>query len=516
MNSSGIRVSLLLFIGFFLGVALMPVSGWSKTYYHWVQLVEGKPVAGRWLPGVSVRAIVEAEDACPILYATAEMKKGDPLFTLTERAKQGSVAKGKGFAEIKVCEHQMQPDDPLLQRFTTGYLKRDKKAVPVVLPDLSQGGMPLGQLITSGCTGCRDEKAQYCSEKAAKSEKKGDTALPWLFGELNAHASRGAGDGIPPLWVHLGDMRYSGQKNGVADSWKKSEDKLGWREEFFEPTAPFMEKGFSIILRGNHEGCFIPGSPWNHSDWQDRGEAWFYFFGQGNQQCSSLIQTNDMAPPFAMDAVVYGGGVSKPVPTQKQVRMIFLDTVRTGDNRDSDPKKSEALYKEQFDLVAKKWVSGEKPAWLFQHIPVYELNKKGKLEEDGTMIQALQRAQWQSGLSHVAMVASAHLHQLNVIRADQQPTQVTVGNGGVALSGRPGSQCRAEGKSGLFGLQSSRFGYLNVRFALRGEQVEATYELPLFKPVWGPLQEEQRITCTGQGDQLFRPVCPTKDWEVCS
>ncbi|MBF0584422.1 MAG: hypothetical protein HQL80_09335, partial [Magnetococcales bacterium] len=101
-----------------------PAQGWAKTHYHWVQLVEGKQVAGQWLPGVSVRAIVDDQDGCPPLYATPEMKKEQLLFTLTERPKQGSVATGKGFAEIKVCEHLLQPEDPLLQKFTTGYLKR--------------------------------------------------------------------------------------------------------------------------------------------------------------------------------------------------------------------------------------------------------------------------------------------------------------------------------------------------------------------------------------------------------
>lgn len=524
MNGSILKSNLLFCKCFFIATLLMvglPADGWSKTHYHWVQLVAGKQQAGRWLPGVSVRAIVDAQDGCPALYATAEMKKGNLLFTLTERAKQGSVAKGKEFAEIKVCEHLLQPDDPLLQQFTTGYLKQDKKATPVVLPDLSKGGVPLGQLITSGCTGCRDDKAQYCSEKAASTEKKGDAALPWLFGDLNVRASSAAGDGIPPLWIHLGDMRYSGQKNGFADAWKKSEDKqgeknLGWKEEMFEPTAALMEKGFSIILRGNHEGCFIPGSPWNNSDWQDRGEAWFYFFGQGNQQCSTLIQADDIAPPFVVDAVVYGGSVSKPVPTQKQLRMVLLDTVRTGDNRDKDPKETEKLYKKQFSTVAKTLLSTEKPAWIFQHIPVYELNsKKGKLEEDGTMTQALEKSDLQANRAGLAVVASAHLHKLNLIRADLQPTQITVGNGGVALSGTPGSQCQVQGKAGLLGMQSSRFGYLHARFAVTGEQVEATYELPLFKPAWGTVQEEQKVTCTGQGNQLFQPVCQPVSWEAC-
>ncbi|MEO5340801.1 MAG: metallophosphoesterase [Magnetococcus sp. MYC-9] len=499
-----------LIIGLLLGLGV-PAEGWAKTHYHWVQLIEGKKQGELFLPRVSVRAIVDQTESCPTLYATADTKKGKELFTLKERPKQGEVAKGNRFATIKVCEHVLQPDDKLLQGFTTGYLADDKQAVPVLLPDLSRGGVPLSQLITSGCTGCRDGKAQYCSEQAAREAKKA-SSFPWLYKELNDQAATDAGEGVPPLWVHLGDMRYSGQKENVADSWEKAEGKLGWKEEVFEPAARLMAKSLVVMLRGNHEGCFVKGNDWDKSGWKGRGEGWFYFFGAGDLACHAVAsKLNDALPPFAVDGVLYGGTVSKPVVTQKQVRLVMMDFVRTGDGRDKQPDETKALFKKQFSGVAKEFAKplpADKPLWIFVHEPVYELDTRKSELDETTVTKALQGSDLRDHLSKVAAVVSAHKHQFNLIRAKAQPTQITVGNGGVALSGRSGITCEVEGKGDLLGLQSVQFGYLHARFVPEGEQVQARYEMPLFKPEWGGLKAERRVTCTGDGKHPWRLLCP--------
>ncbi|MBF0161070.1 MAG: metallophosphoesterase [Magnetococcales bacterium] len=486
---------------------LLPAEGWSAIHYHWVQLIEGKQHKGRFLPKVSVRAIVDHKEECPDLYATTDLKKDKILFSMKKRHKQGALDKENRFAEIKVCEHTLQPDDKLLQTFTTGYLANGSKAIPVLLPDLSQGGVPLAQLITSGCSGCRDGKAQYCSEQAAREGKKG--ALPWLYGAMSGRAATEAGDGIPPLWIHLGDMRYSGQKEGVADSWQRSEGKLGWKEELFEPTATLLEKSWVVMMRGNHEGCFVPGNDWDKTDWKDRGEGWLYFFGSSEHSCSQLAKDrHDVLPAFAMDAVIHGGSVAKPQPTKQQARLMILDTARTGDGRDKAKEETRKLYTKQFDWVAEHLPPSGSSTWLFQHIPAYEWNtKKGEAEET-IVTKAVKDSRLHGKWAQVAAVVSAHKHQFNLIRAHSQPTQITVGNGGVALSGPPGKSCEMAGKGDLLGTVAVGFGYLHARFAVAGEQVQATYTTPLFKPEWGPLQESQRVACTGTASQAWQPVCP--------
>ncbi|MEO5362826.1 MAG: hypothetical protein H7838_04295 [Magnetococcus sp. DMHC-8] len=489
-----------------------PATGWARTHYHWVQLVAGQHKNGHWLPGVSVRAVVDQKDACPSLFAKPEMKKNDALFALTERPKRGAVARGDQFADIKMCEHTLPPDDKLLEKFTTAYLPGDNKAIPVRLPDLSGGGVPFSQLITSGCTGCRDAKEQYCSATAPADDKKTKhSALPWLYGDLMARAANEAGEDLPPLWIHLGDMRYSGQKEGVEDSWKQSKHKLGWKEELFEPTANLLTKSFVVMLRGNHEGCFVKGNDWDRSNWQDRGEAWFYFFGTGDQRCETVAtQWHDVVPPFAMDALVHGSSATKPAKTARRVRLILLDTVRTGDGRDKSPDDTKKLYKHMFDTVAREFVHelpADQPAWLFEHIPAYELDtKKGEVDHN-VVTKALHDSRLQADLAKVAMVNSAHLHQFSLIRTNAKPTQITVGDGGVALSGHPGSSCEVAGKEDLLGMQSIHFGYLHARLTVENTEVKARYEIPLFRPEPGTLQEARRIVCTGDSKNPLRPVC---------
>ena len=502
------------FIGMAIGMGLgLPTPGWARMQYHWVQLIENRQENGRFLPAVSVRAIVDPQDRCPSLYATTGLNLGAVLFPLHERPQQGSVANGGRFAAIKLCEQTLSPDDKQLQTFTVGYLPDNGHALPVVLPDLSRGGVPLSQLITSGCTGCRDNKAQYCAANPEQSPKKSKAdALPWLFADLSRQAARELGADIPPLWIHLGDVRYAGQKKDIADAWQTTEGKLGWEEEFFAPARPLLEKSFAVLLRGNHEGCFVAGNTWNHADWQDRGEAWLYFFGAEGEQCDAVAtRMNDLIPPFAWDAVVYGGSVAQPLPTPQRVRLILMDTVRTGDRRDQQPEVTKKLYQEQFDQMARDFVQplpADQSAWIFSHIPFYEWHLKKSKQADSVVTEALRASRLHDYLAKIALVTSAHDHQFNLIQAPAQPTQMIVGNGGVALSGRPGTRCEMNGEAGLTGMQAIHFGYLHVRFMVDNTHIQAQYAMPLFKPEPGPLQEALRVTCTGEGKNLFRPICP--------
>ncbi|MBF0462775.1 MAG: hypothetical protein HQL87_15470, partial [Magnetococcales bacterium] len=214
---------------------------------------------------------------------------------------------------------------------------------------------------------------------------------------------------------------------------------------------------------------------------------------------------------FAWDAVVYGGSVAQPVPTPQRVRLILMDTVRTGDRRDQQPEVTKKLYQEQFDQMARDFVQplpADQPAWIFSHMPFYGLHLKRSKRADSVMTEALRASRLQEHLAKIALVTSAHDHQFNLIQAPAQPTQVIVGNGGVALSGQPGTRCELSGAADLSGMQAIHFGYLHVRFTVDSTHVQAQYAMPLFRPEPGPLQEALRVTCTGEDRHLFQPVCP--------
>ncbi|WP_130472572.1 metallophosphoesterase [Candidatus Magnetaquicoccus inordinatus] len=490
---------------------LLPTETWAEIHYHWVQLQAGKQKNNFWLPDLSIRAIVDAQDPCPALYDGPKRDKAKRLYTLEERAKRGEVASTPFFKEIKLCERTISADDALLQQWGVGYLAGDKKSSPIQLPDLRQGAMPLSQLITSGCTGCRDNKEQFCATTPPAGSKNRATALPWLLTALNQQAFSAPDNSLPPLWVHLGDMRYSGQKEGVIDSWSSSNGKLGWKEEFFAPYATLLAQSWSVILRGNHEGCFVKNNDWDNSGWNNRGEGWLYFFGSGNQECQDIAgKEHDLLAPIAFDAQVYGGSSSQPQASKQKVRLLFLDLVRTGDGRDKNPQQTQELYRLQYNHIAKQWLtplSAEQPAWIFQHIPAYETTKKGELDKS-VFYKALQSSDLQAELPKVALLLSAHLHQFAWVQPSaKQPLQIIVGNGGVALSGAPGSRCAWNNKAGQSAGQSIHFGFLNIQFNVSGQETTAQYRIPLFRPAPGTLQQEWQMICTGDKNAPLRPHC---------
>ncbi|MBF0095744.1 MAG: metallophosphoesterase [Magnetococcales bacterium] len=489
-------------------VLMVPLDSMATVHYHWVQLQPGKQVGKQWLPNVSVRAIVAAQDACPTLFDDA----AKPLFTLTERAKKGTVASGTLFNQIKVCEKNIAADDKLLKEWHVGYLTSDKSSTPIRLPNLHEGGLPLSQVVTSGCTGCRDDNSQYCANTPPAGGQVKSTTLPWLLTAMNQVAAAGTANRLPPLWVHMGDMRYSGQKSAVADSWESTSGKLGWKEEFFQPYAPLMQQSWSVILRGNHEGCFIKKSEWNNTDWADRAEGWLYFFGDGADSCQEVaVKDRDVLTPFAFDAVAFGGTVDKPVASKQSARLVMLDMVRTADGRDLDPKATEDLYKTQYNTVAKRWLhdlSKDEPAWFFQHIPAHEMTKKGKLDTDSHFYKALHNSDVKKELDKVAMIASAHLHQFQVVQLDKkEPVQMIVGNGGVALSGTTGDRCAWQNKDDAVALHSIHFGFMRIQLAVEGKEVTASYEVPLYQPKAGDLQNAWTMVCSGDKKAPLRPVC---------
>ncbi|MBF0184146.1 MAG: metallophosphoesterase [Magnetococcales bacterium] len=501
------RLHLALLVGL---LTILPGEGMAAMQYHWVQLMAGKAVGERWLPDVSIRAIVDQKENCPALYDGQHIKKAKVLLTLQERVKQGQLASNPLFAEIKLCEKTIAADDNLLQQWSVGYLANDKNPTAIRLPNLQGGALPLSQLITSGCTGCRDNKDQYCATTPPASGKSSAKAQPWQLAALMAQAAP-ASEQLPPLWVHLGDMRYSGQKDGVADSWSHNKGKLGWKEEFFTPYATLLAQSWSVILRGNHEGCFVPGNSWDNSGWQNRGEGWLYFFGSGTTTCQSLAgQQQDMLPPIAFDALAYGGSFAQPVASQQAIRLILLDRVRTGDGRDKDPGTTQALYTAQNRQVAQQWLhtlNRNHPAWLLQHIPSYELNKKGKIESS-LFSKALQDALSPAELQQVALLVSAHLHHYELAKEDDKhPLQVTVGNGGVALSGSLDKRCQWSNSGDKSALQAVQFGFLSVRFTVEGGSVNASYQMPLFRAAPGSLQADSPMVCPGKKEAPAVPDC---------
>ena len=492
-----------------LSVAALPAA--AAVQYRWVQLVEGETLGGILQPRVLVRAIVGRGDPCPTLFAA----DGRAAALMMERPRDPALA---SFDAITLCQAAFDASDPLLRRFTPLFFDPQGTQPAGVLPDLSHG-VPLSSLIAFGCTGCRGRKNE---------QPQCDPDTEWFFGRINDDAARRTRDRIPPLVTWLGDVRYAGQRV-AADEWSArrtegSDTVLGWREEVFEPTRALMERGLWVPLRGNHEACLVEGNDWSDTGWNDRGSAWLWFFGDGDRTCADVAgPMGDVLPPFAIDATLYGGNAASPVPSDQTVRMVFLDTVRTGDDRDQDLKGTRRLYRESFDRVAERFVAplaDERPVWLFSHIPAWSLKKDF---EATILLEALGGSELDAHLDRIPLAAAAHVHRFNLVNPGMGnpggPVQFVAGNGGVALSGSDGDLvCKqdevawtpAGGKErdeDWAGVRTSNFGYLLASFALSAGKVSADYRAPIFDATGTPAPNLE-VACTGNGSDWSRLSCP--------
>jgi len=494
----------------------LPTVGEAEVVYKWLQLVEGiqSPENSSDLAASAlVRAIVDHGNECPVLYD----HKGKEVTTMKERKRDNSL---KGFDEIKLCEAFFAASNKHVQAFNEVFFDEKQQHKAVTLPDLSHG-VPMGSMVAYGCTGCRDGSAQTCA-----GEKK-----EWFFDKINQDAASRTKDGIPPLVVYMGDYRYSGQQV-VNDSWTyathKKGDKtlktLGWKEEVFEPIKDLMDHGMFVHQRGNHEGCYVKENTWASKKvmrkWHDRGEGWLYFFGQGTVNCAQLAgEMNDMLPPFALDATIYGGTKKKPVVTNQRVRLAFLDTVRTGDARDVEQDLTRTLYKSALDLIDTQAVENlpdNRPVWIMSHIPAYGV-KKGF--EPTVVLQALEKSTIKKNLSKVSMLGAAHIHLFGLINGGvgnantSGPFQFVVGNGGVVLNKNGGKELSCQESSvdtygEWAGLKLAKLGYLYTHFDVKnkGQVTNATYEIPFFDEKTGdPIKT--KVKCQGSNKDLRAIYC---------
>lgn len=507
-----------------------PIEVLAKTHFHWVQLIQGPDQEELFRPSVMVRAVVDKNDDCSAIYAKKKMRK--VLAQMVERYRIPALS--DGFSEIKVCEAYFGPEFDQVSKFSTVYLKDGKKALSLVLPDVSKG-LPLGQMVSYGCVGCRDRiGTQACyAEDEEENDKK---TTPWIFQSMNEYAAKESGDGIPPLLVGLGDYRYSGQSDKkedklyVPDTWSsvkyidekgKKQVRLGWKEEVFAPMEPMLSKSFLVMMRGNHEACYVKENQWFSKNLGNRGDGYFYFFGTGNQNCQDIAGAEkDSLPPFAFDAVITGGTARKPIYSNDKVRLVFMDTVRTGDSRDKEAPESVALYTRHFNTIALRYVqplTGTETAWIMGHIPAYAIKKMnlpmGEKANGTDVLSALQESDLAKDLEKVSLFNSAHVHQYNMVPFPdgKGTTQIVVGNGGVALSGRKGDTLcyLPDSPSGWQGIQTANFGYLHAKFSVgENNKVTASYDMPFFKAKWGDAKEMMRVTCSGDADSPTRMLCP--------
>jgi hypothetical protein len=411
----------------FSGIQQPPARSASNhgTLASWVQVVpkdatcvgnggskvgSTNPSAGSCAPVFSIRAVVMSGQKCPEPLTIDDRRAAQPWQT----REPTTTDRNEKFAQIRVCEMRLSA--------TPKTIKFPGSEPMSINWDLDKGGPE--RIALFGDTGCRGApKKQPCD-------------WDWTFQSVAESAARAE----PGLVVHLGDYLY----DAADDSWDD------WDKYFFVPAKALLRTAPVIFVRGNHENC-LKGSQW---------AGFELFFGDGfNHQCPQEFTTEEHKKytrkfnrPYAIDLTT-------------ALRLIVGDSsgAYADDNSDvlntncTSPAQAQDCDKiiERFSEISKLTLPNGGENWLATQVPIFAVEKLPDSPhgadvdlraDDIPKPSAMMLAAWtgwkkknSSTPSRLKRIFSGDLHLMQVIRPkDQdQPSQITIGTGGVQLDPLP-------------------------------------------------------------------------------
>ena len=244
--------------------------------------------------------------------------------------------------------------------------------------------------------------------------------------------------------VHLGDYLY----DAADDSWDD------WDKYFFKPAKALLRTAPFIFVRGNHENC-LKSSQW---------AGFELFFGDAfGEKCAREFAGTDTDPyehefdrPYAIDlttALRLIVADSSGAFVTDGMRSAVLDT-ECFTSHGSPPGIPADLCKkiiERFSEISKltlrngeNWLATQVPIFAVETLPVHNppfahVSDVALNANDIPKPSAMMLAAWtawrknSSATSPLARIFSGDLHLMQVIRPKDQPSQITIGTGGVRL-----------------------------------------------------------------------------------
>jgi hypothetical protein len=367
------------------------------------------PSAGSCAPVFSIRAVVMSGQECPDPPTIDDTRADQPWQT----RKPDTTGRSAKFAQIRVCEMRLSA--------TPKTIKFPGSEPMSINWELDNGG-PMS-IALFGDTGCRGKPSQPCDRD-------------WTFQSVAESAARAG----PGLVVHLGDYLY----DPADDSWDD------WDKYFFEPAKALLRTAPFIFVRGNHENCLTT------SQWA--GFELFFgdrFSNQCAQEFAAAKYKHEFDRPYAIDL-------------KKALRLIVGDSSGAfvleqsdvlGNNCKSPAELCNKIIERFWEISKLTLPDGEN--WLATQVPIFAVEKLpgNKLAHDGDKLarggnvalaaenipkpSAMMLAAWTAWrknsptTSPLARIFSGDLHLMQVIRPKDQPSQITIGTGGVRLDSLP-------------------------------------------------------------------------------
>lgn len=366
------------------------------------------------------------------------------------------------------------------------------------------------RIVTFGDTGCKLYSAKSNTGCAA-----GTPAQP--FASLAAAAAEGE---APDVILHMGDYNYrgtgsrllftveqdgkssqvaewsydAGDGTGASEQCVQGSDSAfwsqnapnsnqpdtwsSWRDDFFSATPELLAKAPWVFARGNHELC------------SRAGPGWFYFLDPSSDLTGKQLSCPEADPAAgAWPNVVLSEPYAVDLGTLK---LLVLDSANACDSFLNDTFTQ--AYSQQFETLG-KLASGDEPAWVMTHRPIWGVTGFSSTESTGctsadqwgcinqTLQAALKDGLGGSFPASVKLFLAGHMHRFQSVTfsGSDRPPVVVVGTGGVALDAYPplgtvdlqvdgqeadslttGAQVASSGKA------LPAFGYLDITYQDNG------------------------------------------------
>ena len=280
------------------------------------------------------------------------------------------------------------------------------------------------KIVVVGDTGCRLKKGdpiQACTDPVA-----------WPFSTVARSIAATQAD----LAIHAGDFHYREMKcpnpsvcgSVFGDNWPT------WSADFFVPAQAMLSVHPFVFVRGDHEKC---------------SRAWLGYI--------RYLAPDPIRTPFMCDN--YRAAY---VIDFEDLQLAVLDS-STRDRDFFTWDRLRAMRAQFVDILPRL----DREAWLLTHAPLWGYgHTKADATDLGTLETVQREAFGDMTPRHMTAVISGDLHFAQVVSVKGSPTQITIGNGGVALYttpvGHDNGVAVGKGEDGdVFGYNDFGFGLID-------------------------------------------------------
>ncbi|MET1256435.1 metallophosphoesterase [Aliikangiella maris] len=216
----------------------------------------------------------------------------------------------------------------------------------------------------------------------------------------------------------------SADNSNYPDIWQN------WHDDVFKPAKKLLAAAPWVVARGNHELCSRAGA------------GYFYFLDPHSNLITGDQQLSCPKPQLNLSAI----DNTIQIPSYKvgfnNLDIIVVDSANACDSFTDSPFTS--IYTKEFAAINQ--MTGDKPAWLMGHRPIWGITEYYATESTGCtstnqfgcinqmMQQAIAQQPGKRLSSAIQLLLAGHMHRYQSVSfAQDRAPQLVIGTSGVAL-----------------------------------------------------------------------------------